>query len=127
MTQPYGGESFTWSVLLVFFNRLAAVVFSFAMALAHGESLRNGAPIWKYLVVSLSNVYASTCQYEALKYVSFAVQMLGKSFKMMPVMIWGMVISRKSYSLRDWGVAIVVTGGVTEFLMTGPIQSSAGG
>ena len=23
------------------------------------------APLWKYLVVSLSNVYASSCQYEA--------------------------------------------------------------
>ena len=33
------------------------------------------------------------------KYVSFAVQMLGKSFKMMPVMIWGMIISGKSYSI----------------------------
>merc|ERR1719191_2521634 len=43
---------------------------------------------------------------------------------MMPVMIWGIAISRKSYSLRDWGVAAVVTGGVTEFLMTGPIESS---
>jgi hypothetical protein len=31
--------------------------------------------------------------------VSFAVQMLGKSFKMMPVMIWGMIISGKSYSI----------------------------
>ena len=102
---------------------------------------RPQAPIWKYLIVSLSNVYASSCQYEALKlggdfrsmfshnlpstgnfmipasnsswlwfgdvlsnnpprkYVSFAVQMLGKSFKMMPVMIWGMIISGKSYSI----------------------------
>merc|ERR1740138_1964945 len=125
MTQPYDGADFTWSVFLVFCNRVAAVLFAMGMALGHRESFENKAPLWKYLIVSLSNVYASTCQYEALKYVSFAVQMLGKSFKMMPVMIWGIVISRKAYSFRDWMTALVVTLGVTEFLLTGPIDSGA--
>ena len=66
-------------------------------------------------IVSLSNVIASTCQYEALKHVSFVVQlpggtgmarvyevlrapwlrMLGKSFKTIPVMIWEVVVSGK--------------------------------
>merc|ERR1719450_103312 len=127
MTEPYGDEDFTWSVFLVFCNRIAAVIFAVAALVGHRESFANKAPLWKYLIVSLSNVYASTCQYEALKYVSFAVQMLGKSFKMMPVMIWGIVISRKNYSSRDWMVALVVTLGVTEFLMTGPIDSSRAG
>merc|ERR1719183_1281481 len=83
----------------------------------------NSAPLWKYLAISFSNVYASTCQYEALKYVSFPVQMLGKSFKMMPVMIWGMAVSGKRFSVTDWMIAFAVTGGVVEFLMTGPISS----
>ena len=34
------------------------------------------APIYTYMAVSLSNVIATTCQYEALKYVSFPVQTL---------------------------------------------------
>lgn len=123
MTVPYDGSLFTFSVFLVLCNRLAAVLFAVIMAQVKGESMGNQAPIWKYLIVSLSNVYASSCQYEALKYVSFAVQMLGKSFKMMPVMIWGIIISGKSYSLRDWMVALTVTAGCTEFLMTGPIHS----
>merc|ERR1719230_651176 len=89
-----------------------------------GESYTNTAPFWKYLAISFSNVYASTCQYEALKYVSFPVQMLGKSFKMMPVMVWGMLVAGKSYGATDWLIAAAVTGGVTEFLMTGPISSS---
>jgi len=123
MQRPYDGEVFQFSVFLVFLNRIAAVIFAIVMAVVHRESLINNAPLWKYLIISFSNVYASTCQYEALKYVSFAVQMLGKSFKMLPVMIWGMAINRKSYSAEDWCVAIAVTGGVTEFLMTGPTAS----
>merc|ERR1719265_1865364 len=87
----------------------------------------NKAPLWKYFAISLSNVAATTCQYEALKCVSFPVQMLGKSFKMMPVMIWGILISQKQYSLTDWLVAAAVTGGVTEFLMTGSISAPLAG
>merc|ERR1719281_1867624 len=93
------------------------------MIFVKGEPGRNSAPLWKYLAISASNVGASYCQYEALRYVSFPVQMLGKSFKMMPVMVWGIIVSGKRYSLSDWLVAAAVTGGVTEFLMTGPISS----
>merc|ERR1719506_351825 len=124
MTVPYGGELFKISVFLVFCNRAVAVLFAFAMITVKGESYTNAAPFWKYLAISLSNVYASACQYEALKYVSFPVQMLGKSFKMMPVMVWGMIVSGKGYNTTDWLVAFCVTGGVVEFLMTGPISSS---
>merc|ERR1719401_458038 len=51
--------------------------------------------------------------------------MLGKSFKMMPVMIWGMAVSGKRFGLKDWMIAFAVTGGVVEFLMTGPISSQS--
>lgn len=124
MTMPYGGHIFGFSVFLVFLNRVAAVVFSAVMLRLSGEEVLPQAPLWKYLIISLSNVYASSCQYEALKHVTFVVQMLGKSFKMMPVMLWGMAVSGKKYGIRDWGVAACVTLGVTEFLLTGPTTSS---
>jgi adenosine 3'-phospho 5'-phosphosulfate transporter B2 len=125
MSLPYGEppEMFKDSVFLVLMNRTVAIIFAACMAFYKGESFANKAPLWKYLAISFSNVYASACQYEALKFVSFPVQMLGKSFKMMPVMLWGMVVSGKRYNLTDWMVALMVTGGVTEFLMTGPIAS----
>merc|ERR1719316_2185519 len=105
-------------------NRLCAVVFAVAMATGKGESLMPKVALWKYLAISFSNVAATTCQYEALKWVSFPVQMLGKSFKMMPVMLWGIVISGKSYGMKDWLIALAITGGVTEFLMTGNISAA---
>eukprot|EP00928_Gymnodinium_smaydae_P024906 TRINITY_DN2000_c0_g1_i11.p1 TRINITY_DN2000_c0_g1~~TRINITY_DN2000_c0_g1_i11.p1 ORF type:complete len:339 (-),score=81.38 TRINITY_DN2000_c0_g1_i11:146-1162(-) len=129
MSIPYGEPpmKFTDSVFLVFCNRVVAVVFALSMAASKGEKLTNQAPLWKYLAVSFSSVYASSCQYEALKYVSFPVQMLGKSFKMMPVMLWGMAVSGKRYGFADWMIALAITGGVTEFLMTGPISGGGEG
>merc|ERR1719388_618165 len=43
---------------------------------------------------------------------------------MMPVMVWGILISQKKYGITDWMVAAAVTGGVTEFLMTGSIGAT---
>mmetsp|Transcript_108913 Transcript_108913/g.351582 ORF Transcript_108913/g.351582 Transcript_108913/m.351582 type:complete len:353 (+) Transcript_108913:50-1108(+) len=123
MGEPYGNDYFGVSVFLVWCNRMVAVIYAIVMIFVKSESMRNSAPLWKYLAVSLSNVGASWCQYEALRYVAFPVQMLGKSFKMMPVMVWGMIISGKRYGLSDWGVAAAVTGGVTEFLLTGTIAA----
>merc|ERR1740117_2149258 len=124
---PYGvpPKMFTDSLALVFCNRAIAIIFSLSMIAGKGESFQNKAPLWKYLAVSFSSTYASACQYEALRFVSFPVQMLGKSFKMMPVMVWGMIVSGKRYSFGDWMIAAAITGGVTEFLMTGPISSGS--
>mmetsp|Transcript_9444 Transcript_9444/g.16595 ORF Transcript_9444/g.16595 Transcript_9444/m.16595 type:complete len:348 (-) Transcript_9444:103-1146(-) len=123
MANSYGGEFFEFSAFLVFCNRMVAVFYAMTMAIFRGEPLVNSVPLWKYAVVSLSNVLATCCQYEALKWVSFPVQMLGKSFKMMPVMLWGITISGKQYTITDWAVAACVTGGVTQFLMSGSISS----
>merc|ERR550532_1618977 len=79
MSEPYGGAFFTWSVFLVFCNRAIAILFSLTMISVKGEPFINQVPLWKYLAISFSNVGASTCQYEALRYVSFPVQMLGKT------------------------------------------------
>lgn len=123
MSEPYGEEQFTTSVFLVFCNRVAAIVFALAMVAVKGESYKASVPLWKYFAISLSNVAATWCQYEALKYVAFPVQMLGKSFKMMPVMIWGILISGQKYKAMDWLIAAGVTGGVTAFLLTGETKS----
>jgi len=123
MSIPYGANLFKASAFLVMCNRLAACVFSIGMAQWKAESLALGAPLWKYCLVSLGNVSATMCQYEALKWVSFPVQTLGKSFKMLPVMAWGIVISQKSYKMVDCLSSLGVTAGVVFFLMTGNISA----
>lgn len=124
MSEPYeGNEFFKTSVFLVLCNRMLAVLYAVCMVTVTGEPFANKAPLWKYLAISMSNVTATWCQYEALKYVSFPVQMLGKSFKMMPVMLWSIMISGKRYKLKDWLIAAGVTWGVTQFLITGDISA----
>lgn len=72
------------------------------MPQANGKwsEVRPVAPMYTYALVSLSNVVATTCQYEALKYVSFPVQTLGKCAKMLPVLVWGIIILGKKHTAK---------------------------
>ena len=86
---------------------------------AKGLDMKPSCPTYSYAAVSVSNTVATTCQYEALKYVSFPVQTLGKCAKMIPVMVWGSIIMRKVYKAKDYGLAAAITLGSTLFLLTG--------
>merc|ERR1719454_2302450 len=105
MAVPYGGEFFATSLFLVFLNRVGAVLLAAACACFNGELMAPAAPLWKYAAVSFSNVAATTCQYESLKFVTFPVQMLGKSSKMLPVMAWGICMHKKRFAWSDWLIA----------------------
>ncbi|KAL0370028.1 UNVERIFIED_CONTAM: UDP-galactose/UDP-glucose transporter 5 [Sesamum angustifolium] len=119
MRVPYGPdkEYFKYSLFLVFCNRITTSAVSGGFLLASKTVLDPVAPIYKYCVVSVSNILTTTCQYEALKYVSFPVQTLAKCAKMIPVMIWGTVIMQKKYTGRDYLFAFLVTLGCSIFIL----------
>jgi len=128
MTRPYGegddAESFKFSVFLVMTNRCVSMMVAILVLAVLQSNLAPVAPIYKYAAVSASNVVATTCQYEALKYVSFPVQTLGKCAKMIPVMIWGFAINGKRYNLADYMVAAGVMAGCTVFALYGSVTAS---
>ncbi len=121
MTSPYGDEAeyFKYSVFLVLSNRILSASLAAAILSYTKGMVKPAAPLWKYACVSASNVLATTCQYEALRYVSFPVQTLGKCAKMIPVMIWGYFINQKTYTLMDCAIAACVTLGCTIFGLYG--------
>ena len=106
-------------MLIVFVNRSLTCLVALITNLVKGESLAPVAPVYSYAAVSFSNVIATSCQYEALKYVTFPVQTLAKTAKMVPVMLWGTVILMKTYTWGEYGMAVLVTLGCTLFLLSG--------
>jgi len=131
MAEPYGegdeAERFKYSLFLVLCNRLSSCAIAVVGLMTNGKfsEIYPVAPVWNYAAVSVSNVVATFCQYEALKYVSFPVQTLGKCAKMIPVMLWGILIMQKRYGFKDFGVALLITAGCTLFLLTGEVKSKA--
>ena len=123
MTRPYGddAEYFKYSVFLVLSNRILSASLAAAILSCTKGMVKPAAPLWKYACVSASNVLATTCQYEALRYVSFPVQTLGKCAKMIPVMIWGYFINQKRYTLIECAIAACVTFGCMIFGLYGDL------
>ncbi|KAG6531024.1 hypothetical protein ZIOFF_004794 [Zingiber officinale] len=119
MRIPYGinKEYFRYSLFLVFCNRIMTSAVSAGVLLASKKSLDPVAPMYKYCAVSISNILTTTCQYEALKYVSFPVQTLAKCAKMIPVMVWGTLIMQKKYNGKDYLFALLVTIGCAVFIL----------
>lgn len=119
MRVPYGvdKEFFKYSLFLVFCNRITTAAVSAGALLASKKALDPVAPVYKYCLVSITNILTTTCQYEALKYVSFPVQTLAKCAKMIPVMVWGTLIMQKKYQGRDYMLAFLVTLGCSVFIL----------
>ncbi|KAI3489947.1 hypothetical protein L1887_45861 [Cichorium endivia] len=119
MRVPYGpnNEFFKHSLFLVFCNRITTSAVSAVFLLTSKKALDPVAPVYKYCIVSISNILTTTCQYEALKYVSFPVQTLAKCAKMIPVMIWGTLIMQKKYKGPDYFLAVLVTLGCSLFIL----------
>uniref|UniRef100_A0A665WK67 Adenosine 3'-phospho 5'-phosphosulfate transporter 1 n=1 Tax=Echeneis naucrates TaxID=173247 RepID=A0A665WK67_ECHNA len=124
MTRSYGattpeeeGETFKDSQFLVFMNRILALTVSGLWCTLFKQP-RHGAPMYKYSFASLSNIMSSWCQYEALKYISFPTQVLAKASKVIPVMLMGKIVSRKSYEYWEYFTAVLISVGVSMFLLS---------
>jgi solute carrier family 35 (UDP-galactose transporter), member B1 len=68
-------------------------------------------------------VLAMTASNESLRFVSYPVAVLGKSCKMIPTMVMGLLIERRQYKLQQWGAALCISCGIALF-HTSRIQDS---
>lgn len=77
------------------------------------HSFRKALP--EYAVVSLSYLSAMLFSFTALRYMSYPMQALGKSCKMIPVMLMGIVIRKRRYKPREFLCVALITLGVALF------------
>lgn len=77
-----------------------------------------------YTVTSFCYVAAMWTSNAALLYVSYPTQVLAKSCKMIPVMIFGILIAKKNYSLSKYVNMILITASITIFSLDGMSHKS---
>lgn len=108
---------FPSAAFCVFSNRfLAVIVALIAVKTKHGAFFSNNvAPLLAFTPCALSNTISSWSQYASLKYVSFPVQTVFKSSKIIPVMCMGKVLKGTSYPWSQYGEAFLITVGVAIF------------
>lgn len=116
--KAYGGEYFKYTFLALVAERginaaiggLGILCFgSSGLVIPHREIFMSGC----------SQMFAMAGSNEALRYVSYPTQVLGKSCKMVPVMAGGIILGGKSYSLIEYFQVALITAGVCLFNLLG--------
>jgi len=94
------------SPVLVLSSRLMSIICSSVYLLITERRISLGAPLLSMSAFAFTNEASTWAGYEMLKYVSFPVQVMAKSVKMLPNMIMGRVVNKTSYSAFQYGQAV---------------------
>jgi len=112
--KAYGGDYFASTFFALVIERGINALVAFIGMMTLGKSgLR--IPHWDIFNSGVSQVVAMAASNEALRYVSYPTQVLGKSCKMVPVMAGGIVLGGKTYSLVEYLQVVAITAGVVVF------------
>ncbi|KAK0416650.1 hypothetical protein QR680_012608 [Steinernema hermaphroditum] len=109
------GDKFTFTQTLVFVQCFVNTVVAFL-----GKTLDSKAvdtvPTSMYAFSAGSYLLAMIFSNQALRYVSYPTQVLGKSCKPIPIMIFGVLFAHKSYSFHKYLTVLAIVAGVAVFL-----------
>ncbi len=78
----------------------------------------------EYATVALAYLMAMWFSFTALRHMSYPAQALGKSCKMVPVMLLGVVIRGRRYSVREYCSVLLITAGVAAFNFYKPVSKT---
>ena len=99
--KAYGGEYFAFTFFAICVERAINAL----TALLGDVTLGSSGLIIPYVDIfksGVSQMLAMAASNEALRYVSYPTQVLGKSCKMVPVMAGGLVLGGKQYSVIEY-------------------------
>jgi len=116
---------FPSAAFCVFSNRFFAIIIAvISVRWKHGSTFANNiAPLYAFTPCALSNTISSWSQYASLRFVSFPVQTVFKSSKIIPVMMMGVILKGSVYPLIQYIEAFLVTVGVAIFsLFSGEVD-----
>jgi adenosine 3'-phospho 5'-phosphosulfate transporter B2 len=117
-TEMNPSGKFPSATFCVFSNRFLAIIVSAIVVRVRYGTLVTAAPLIAYAPCALSNTCSSWAQYQALSYVTFSLQTIFKSTKVIPVMLMGTFLKGTKYSFNECLEAILITIGVTTFSLS---------
>ena len=109
---------FPSATFCVFSNRFVAIIVSAIVVRWRYGTLVTAAPLIAYAPCAFSNTTSSWAQYQALSYVTFSLQTIFKSTKVIPVMLMGTLLKGTKYSWTECLEALLITIGVTTFSLS---------
>ncbi|XP_053556126.1 solute carrier family 35 member B1 [Bombina bombina] len=118
-------EKFRFALSLVFVQCIINALFAKLLIHFFDSGKADRTQSWLYAACSLSYVGAMVSSNSALQYVNYPTQVLGKSCKPIPVMLLGVTVLGKKYSLTKYMCVLLIVIGVALFMYK-PKGSSSG-
>ncbi|CAM9229446.1 unnamed protein product [Ectocarpus sp. 6 AP-2014] len=112
------GGRFSSTLFLLWVQCVVNVAFSLVAMFVNGRS-GDKMPHHLFGTAGFAYIGAMVCSIEALKYVNFPTKELGKSCKMIPVMLFGVLFAKKQYSLQEYLCVALITVGIVTFNLSG--------
>uniref|UniRef100_T1J0P0 Sugar phosphate transporter domain-containing protein n=1 Tax=Strigamia maritima TaxID=126957 RepID=T1J0P0_STRMM len=110
-------EKFQSTMALVFVQCLVNAIYAkIVMNVTTTQPVRDTTKTIYYALGAFTYLTAMVCSNAALKHVNYPTQVVGKSCKPIPVMILGVLLSHKRYSLQKYLFVFMIVFGVAMFL-----------
>lgn len=77
-------------------------------------------------VIAFTYVFAMGCSNMALQFVNYPTQALGKSCKMIPIMVFNVFVNSTKYTKLEYGAAALITVGIVVFRVYGASKKASG-
>jgi len=122
----YNGEVFSYALSLVFVQCLFSLTFAKFMTTFVTKTKQDTTPQALYGACALCYTFAMVASNHALQYISYPAQVLGKACKPIPVMILGVVLANKRYSLTKYLCILMIVAGVALFMYKDGKSQGAG-
>nr|KAJ3421742.1 UDP-galactose transporter [Polyrhizophydium stewartii] len=125
-TTPYGEdkERFRFFVFLNQCQALIAALVGVLFVVVRRLPLGTLSPalLLNYVRLSIITSMASPFGYAALKHIDYPTLVLGKSCKLIPVMLMNFIMYRRTFPLQKYLVVLLVTVGVSTFMLQQPVS-----
>uniref|UniRef100_A0AC35UBX0 TPT domain-containing protein n=1 Tax=Rhabditophanes sp. KR3021 TaxID=114890 RepID=A0AC35UBX0_9BILA len=109
-------ETFGFFMPLVFFQCLMNAITAFVCGKLNGNALaKDTVPRFNYGVIAVSYLVAMLTSNASLKHIPYPTQVLGKSCKPIPIMIFGVLLAAKKYSFKKYLCVLFIVIGVALF------------
>jgi UDP-galactose transporter B1 len=116
-TTSYDGQKFKYFVLLNAIQSFAAFIIGSIYSRRYKSIQMSGDLFFNYLKVSLIQSLASPFGYAALKHIDYPTMILGKSCKLVPVMLMNFLLYGRTFPLYKYVTVVLVSAGVSGFML----------
>ncbi|CAG8518707.1 1272_t:CDS:1 [Funneliformis mosseae] len=127
-TTSYGesrSDRFKYFVFLNMIQSFMASIVAFLYLLITRKSILdnvNSKLFIKLIQVAFFGTIGSPFGYESLKHIDYPTMILGKSCKLVPVMLMSKILNRKTFPPHQYVVVFLITVGVSSFMLLQPIS-----